>query len=54
MTGMPNIVFDLNETLLDLDTMTPIFERIFREKLAMRLWFANLILYSEALTGTGA
>jgi 2-haloacid dehalogenase len=44
------IVFDVNETLLDLDTMTPIFERIFREKLAMRLWFANLILYSEALT----
>jgi 2-haloacid dehalogenase len=44
------IVFDVNETLLDLDTMTPIFERIFHEKLAMRLWFANLILYSEALT----
>ena len=50
MTPMPMIVFDVNETLLDLDTMTPIFERIFREKLAMRLWFANLILYSEALT----
>jgi 2-haloacid dehalogenase len=30
--------------------MTPIFERIFHEPLAMRLWFANLILYSEALT----
>ncbi len=44
------IVFDVNETLLDLDTMTPIFERIFREPLALRLWFANLILYSEALT----
>ena len=50
MNPMPMIVFDVNETLLDLDTMTPIFERIFREKLAMRLWFANLILYSEALT----
>jgi 2-haloacid dehalogenase len=46
----PLIVFDVNETLLDLETMTPIFERIFGEKLAMRLWFANLILYSEALT----
>src|ERR1700733_14647118 len=46
----PMIVFDVNETLLDLETMTPIFERIFGEKLAMRLWFANLILYSEALT----
>jgi 2-haloacid dehalogenase len=50
MSNLPLIVFDVNETLLDLDTMTPIFERIFREKEAMRLWFANLILYSEALT----
>lgn len=47
---LPMIAFDVNETLLDLDTMTSIFERIFGEKLAMRLWFANLILYSEALT----
>jgi 2-haloacid dehalogenase len=50
MKNLPMIVFDVNETLLDLDTMTPIFERIFHEPLAMRLWFANLILYSEALT----
>jgi 2-haloacid dehalogenase len=50
MKKLPMIVFDVNETLLDLDTMTPIFERIFHETLAMRLWFANLILYSEALT----
>jgi 2-haloacid dehalogenase len=54
MTQLPMIVFDVNETLLDLETMTPIFERIFGEKLAMRLWFANLILYSEALTLAGA
>jgi 2-haloacid dehalogenase len=46
----PMIIFDVNETLLDLETMTPIFERIFGDKLAMRIWFANLILYSEALT----
>ncbi|HTV92664.1 MAG TPA: haloacid dehalogenase type II [Verrucomicrobiae bacterium] len=49
-TKKPLIVFDVNETLLDLDTMNPIFERIFGEKAAMRTWFANLILYSEALT----
>src|SRR5580692_11679346 len=53
MKYLPMIVFDVNETLLDLDTMTPIFERIFHEALAMRLWFANLILYSEALTLAG-
>jgi 2-haloacid dehalogenase len=49
-TNKPCIVFDVNETLLDLETMDPIFERIFGDKQAMRLWFADLILYSEALT----
>src|ERR1700678_1927929 len=53
MTGLPYIVFDVNETLLDLETMTPTFERIFGDKDAMRLWFANLILYSAALTVAG-
>src|SRR5262249_36600782 len=51
MTALPLIVFDVNETLLDLTTMEPTFERIFGDKGAMRLWFANLILYSAALTG---
>ncbi len=50
MNSRPLIVFDVNETLLDLTTMEPIFERIFRDKSAMRLWFANLVLYSVALT----
>lgn len=49
-TNKPCIVFDVNETLLDLETMNPIFERILGDKQAMRLWFADLILYSEALT----
>jgi 2-haloacid dehalogenase len=47
------IVFDVNETLLDLDTLNPTFERIFNDPAAMRLWFADLILYSEALTLAG-
>jgi 2-haloacid dehalogenase len=50
MTNPALIVFDVNETLLDLETMAPIFQRIFDDKAAMRLWFANLILYSAALT----
>ena len=53
MTTLPLVVFDVNETLLDLQTMEPTFERIFGEKSAMRLWFANLILYSAALTVAG-
>ena len=50
MPGLPLIVFDVNETLLDLDSMAPIFERVFGERLAVRLWFDDLIIYSEALT----
>jgi len=53
MTDLPLIVFDVNETLLDLQTMEPTFERIFGEKRAMRLWFANFIMYSAALTVAG-
>ena len=53
MAALPLIVFDVNETLLDLQTMEPIFERIFGDKRDMRLWFANLIMYSAALTVAG-
>ena len=53
MATRPLIVFDVNETLLDLETMQPTFERIFGEKSAMRLWFDDLILYSAALTVAG-
>jgi 2-haloacid dehalogenase len=54
MAGLPLIVFDVNETLLDLETMSPTFGRIFGDESAMRLWFANLILYSAALTVAGS
>ena len=50
MSALPLIVFDVNETLLDLRTMEPIFERIFGDKKDMRLWFANLVMYSLALS----
>ncbi len=53
MAALPLIVFDVNETLLDLDSMQPVFQRIFGDKSAMRLWFADLILYSAALTVAG-
>ena len=53
MAALPLIVFDVNETLLDLETMEPVFQRIFGDKSAMRLWFANLIMYSAALTEAG-
>jgi 2-haloacid dehalogenase len=49
----PIIVFDVSETLLDLDAICPTFDRIFNDPAAMRLWFAGLITYSEALTLAG-
>jgi 2-haloacid dehalogenase len=53
MAHRPIIVFDVNETLLDLETIRPTFDRIFDDPAAMRLWFAALITYSEALTLAG-
>lgn len=53
MAQRPIIVFDVNETLLDLETMRPTFDRTFDDPAAMRLWFAGLITYSEALTLAG-
>jgi 2-haloacid dehalogenase len=53
MPARPIIVFDVNETLLDLESLRPTFDRIFQDPAAMRLWFANLITYSEALTLAG-
>lgn len=43
MTHRPIIVFDVNETLLDLETLVPAFNRIFDDPAAMRMWFAGLI-----------
>lgn len=53
MADLPLLVFDVNETLLDLETLTPHFVRLFRQPSTMREWFAQLILYSEAITLTG-
>lgn len=47
------IVFDVNETLLDIEVLKPFFERTFGDESAFRQWFAELILYSQALTLSG-
>ena len=50
-TQSPSIIaFDVNETLLDLTTLEPLFERVFGHPRVLREWFAQLVLYSEALT----
>jgi 2-haloacid dehalogenase len=50
MAAVRNIVFDCNESILDLTSINPVFQRLFGSPAVMRLWFRNLITYSQALT----
>jgi len=47
------IVFDVNETLLDITTLEPLFDRVFGNPFVLREWFAQLILYSQTMTLCG-
>ncbi len=47
------IVFDVNETLLDIETLAPLFARLFGDKRVLREWFAQLVLYSQTITLSG-
>ena len=47
------IVFDVNETLLDIESMAPFFETVFGEKAILREWFNQVVLYSNAITLAG-
>ncbi|MCF3974888.1 haloacid dehalogenase type II [Paracoccus salsus] len=53
MTNRPILVFDVNETLLDLDHLCPFFHERFGDVAVMRDWFAQLILYSQTITLAG-
>ncbi|HEX8798866.1 MAG TPA: haloacid dehalogenase type II [Terriglobales bacterium] len=44
------LVFDVNETLLDIDSLQPLFSRLFADRHTLREWFAQLVLYSQAVT----
>ena len=47
------IVFDVNETLLDITTLEPLFARLFADSQMLREWFAQLVLYSQTMTLSG-
>jgi 2-haloacid dehalogenase len=47
------LIFDVNETLLDLESLTPLFKRLFGTEQVMREWFNSLILYSMTITLSG-
>ena len=47
------LIFDVNETLLDLTSLEPVFVRVFGEARVMREWFTQLMLYSQTMTFSG-
>lgn len=54
MTPAPSVlVFDVNETLIDIDSMAPILERIFGDPRVLREWFGQLVMYSMTTTLSG-
>jgi 2-haloacid dehalogenase len=52
--GKPSVlIFDVNETLLDFESMNPLFERVFGDKRVLREWLGHLIMYSMTITLSG-
>jgi 2-haloacid dehalogenase len=47
------LVFDVNETLIDIDSMAPLFEQIFGDPRILREWFGQLVTYSMTTTLSG-
>ena len=47
------IVFDVNETLLDVGALAPQFQRVFGNAGLAQEWFSNVVLYSQVATIAG-
>jgi 2-haloacid dehalogenase len=47
------LIFDVNETLIDFESMHPLFERVFGDRRVMREWLGHLIMYSMTITLSG-
>ena len=46
----PVLVFDVNETLIDIDSIAPFFGELFGDEKVLREWFGQLVMYSMAAT----
>jgi 2-haloacid dehalogenase len=44
------LVFDVNETLIDIDSMAPLFGELFGDRRVLREWFGQLVMYSMTTT----
>ncbi|OBI42418.1 haloacid dehalogenase type II [Mycobacterium colombiense] len=47
------LVFDVNETLLDIESIAPLFGELFGDERMLREWFAQLVMYSMTITLAG-
>lgn len=47
------LVFDVNETLIDIDSLAPLFGERFGDERVLREWFAQLVMYSMTVTLAG-
>jgi 2-haloacid dehalogenase len=47
------LIFDVNETLIDFESMNPLFKRVFGDERVLREWLGHLFLYSMTLTLSG-
>src|SRR5215469_13743887 len=51
MKATPSVlVFDVNETLIDIETLAPLFGELFGDERVLREWFAQLVMYSMTAT----
>jgi 2-haloacid dehalogenase len=51
---VPSILaFDVNESTLDINHLAPLFQRLFGDGKIVNEWYAQLVLYSEAITLSG-
>lgn len=44
------LVFDVNETLLDIGSLATLFAEMFGDERVLREWFAQLVMYSMSVT----
>jgi 2-haloacid dehalogenase len=47
------LVFDVNETLIDIDSIAPLFKELFGDERVLRDWFGQLVMYSMTATLAG-
>ena len=47
------LVFDVNETLIDIDSLAPVFDSLFGDPRVLREWFGQLVMYSMTVTMAG-